>query len=412
MRSTVIAMLLGSLMLGSTPGFAQSAVKDDDKEYDVTIVFIGLMSFDLGEMKPGDPVTVIIPNLTNGAKLQSGNAEVPKHVTYLLADRKDMPAYDPINRDHVFEETKYPIDEFVYLPFNGFHVSIDDENDVAKRNDKLKYKAVDKTACGECPGPDDYTRNAANGDLCWLSSMKDVTEDEQKRDGDHFARHAASNLSAKKVAGRVVIRYGVLNSYVVGFPKQKPEAVKFDFLRGDKTVILTQALAQETHWTFHARGVPFVLNLQSIKPGGRNERVAFNPKFPDPTKPGTLTIVIGNTTADEAGPMETAGAPKDDIHYAAYYRFIKGNSDAAGPLPRVHLVDGKPAKCGAFVKFPILQTLLEAQIGEEEVLRMNARLLAARKANAKNASTHMNMDEDPNGEGAPGGLNCSGNRWP
>jgi hypothetical protein len=411
MRSTLVAVLLGSLMFSSTPGFAQSATKDDDKEYDVTIVFIGLMSFDLGEMKPEDPVTIVIPNLTNGAKLQSGGAEIPKHVTYLLADRKDMPEYDPVNRDHDFEETKYPSDEFIYLPFNGFHVSIDDENDVAKLNAKLKYD--DPKGCGECPI--DSSGKDINGRLCWMSSMKDVKESEQKRDGDHFARHAASNLSPKKVAGRVVIRYGALNSYVVGFPKSKPEAVKFDFLRDDKTVIFTQVLAQETHWTFRARGVPFVLNLQSIKPGDKNERVAFNPKFPDPTKPGNLTIVIGNTTADEAGPMETAVTPKDDMHYAAYYRFIKGNSDGAGPLPRVHMVDGKPAKCDAFVKFPILQTLLAAQIGEEEVLRVDARLLAERKANAKNAKdakSHRNMAEDLNGDGAPGGLNCSGNRWP
>jgi len=406
MRSTLVAVLLGSLLLWLTPGFAQSAIKEDDKEYDVTIVFIGLMSFDLGDMKPEDPVTVIIPNLTKGAKLQSGGAEIPKHVTYLLADRKDMAEYDPVNRDHVFEETKYPSDEFIYLPFNGFHVSIDDENDIAKLNAKLKYD--EPKGCGECPI--DSTDKDINGRLCWMSSMKDVKKSEQTRDGDHFARHAASNLSSKKVAGRVVIRYGALNSYVVGFPKSKPTAVKFDFLlEGGGTI--TQALAQETHWTFRARGVPFILNLQSIKPGDKNKRVAFSPKFPDPTKPGNLTIVIGNTTADEAGPMETDGAAKDDLHYAAYYRFIKGNTDGLGPLPRVHKVDGEPALCSKFVRFPILRTLLEAQIGEEEVLRVDARLRAARQANAKKPKSHM-MDDDPNGEGAPGGLNCSGNRWP
>jgi hypothetical protein len=412
MRKSLFSILIVSLLSIAMPSFAQTG--NDQRPYDVTVVFLGLVSFDLGDnYQPYDPITVIIPNLTKGAKLQKNTAKIPKHVSYLLADRDAMPESDPINRDYDFEETAHQSDNFVYLPFNGFHISVDDENDVAALNDRKLV--VDNSGCKKCPD-NDANGKSTNGKLCWLSAMQTVKENPQDRDEAHFSRRAPK-LTRDKVAGRIVLRYGTLAAYVVGFTGDsgRNEAPIFDFKRADNSLILYQALAQEVHWTFRAQGLPFVFNLESIKPGGANERVAFIPTFPDQDvrHPGKLTIIIGNTTPDEAGPLETQATPTADMHYAAYYRFIKKNTDGDGPLPTPEMDGGKFVTCTYNINDPILQTLLAEQIQHGTAIgSVMPRPLrfGAKKTKLPKAGHQMGMADGP--QPSPGGLNCAPNVWP
>jgi hypothetical protein len=380
MRTKTVLIFVLTLLSIALPSFAQNA--DDNREYDVTIAFIGLMSFDLGDAyKAGDPVTVIIPNLSKGAMLQGNTTHIPEHVSYLLADREVMSDSDPINSDFHFIETPHASDNFVYLPFNGFHISIDEENEIAALNAKLD---LDNTDCIRCPD-----KAGENGKFCWISSMKAVHKDKpQQRDDAYFARHDPP-LSKKEVAGRMILRYGTLKAYVVGHPSFKKAAI-FDF-EGSK---VSQALAQEVHWTFKARGVPFILNLASVKAGGSNQRVAFIPTLPaDRQKLGKLTIIIGNTMPKDAGPIATPATVDTDKHYAAYHRFIAKNPDGYGPLPEPH----QKAKdeidyCVMNLEEPILLKLLREAPKNRQVGKAN----------------HPTADTNP----APGGLNCSPTQWP
>lgn len=361
---------------------AQPQASPDTAEYDVTIVFIGLMTFDRGENpQAGDPVTVLIPDIPKDIKIGTGNPKfhIGHHIAYLLADIETMRDDDPLNDDYDFEDTPHPTDTFHYLPFRGYYISIDEENDVAVLNKPLEY---DNKGCGGCPvddpNGDGDTSDSTNGKLCWLSSMKVITKSAQKRDPGHFARRAPQ-LSSKKISGRMVLRYGKLNSYVI------EPAPKWDFIRADGTKF-TQALAQETHWTFRARGVPFVLNMNSIK--GGSQRVAFKPTFPAADKPGKLTLVIGHTMPADAGPAETVATPKKDEHYAAYYLFIEGNQ-GDGPIPEPQ---ASANNCKQFTRKPLLDKL----VAEAEAA----------------GRTHTNAFPLPPGNPAPGGLNCSANNWP
>ena len=408
MRKSSIPVLVLAVLFIALPLFAQTS--NEGRPYDVRIVFIGLMTFDMGDnYQRSDPITVIVPNLTKGAPL----LDVPKHVSYLLADRAALPASHPMNQYYNFQETPHQSDNFIYLPFNGFHISVDEENDVAALNGRLD---VDNKECKKCPDNKDE-----NGRICWLSSMEKVKQSLQERDEVHFARQAPP-LTRDEVTGRMVLRYGTLRSYVVGFPgdSDRNEAPIFDFKRSNGTTIFSQALAQETHWTFHARGIPFVLNLESINPGGPNERVAFMPTFPDQDMqhPGELTIIIGNTTPNEVGPLDNPATPTPDKHYAVYYRFIK-NTDGAGPLPAPEIADDKFVTCKNNINDPILLTLLAAQVkrgtaaASTKLKRVNWTTIKkdgkAKDAKAKGAPADQQMDmtRDP----APGGLNCTGIRW-
>ncbi len=372
-----IAVALLAVMV-AVPALPQTS--PDTDEYDVTIVFIGLMTFDRGETpKAGDPVTVLIPDIPKDITIGAQKSHIGHHIAYFLADIDTMTDKEPINDDYDFEDTPHPTDTFHYFPFRGVHISIDEENDVAALNKALAY---DNAGCGECPvddpNNDGNSDDSTNGKLCWLSSMTTVTNSAQKRDPVHFARRAPK-LSPKKIAARMVLRYGTLRSYVLN------PGTKFDFVRADSSKF-TQALAQETHWTFRARGLPFVLNLNGIK--GGSQRVAFRPSFPVTGQPGNLTIFIGHTTPSDAGPADTSATPKKDDHYAAYYRFIEGNK-GEGPIP---VPQAAANNCAKFKREPLLAKL----VAEAEAL----------------GRTHPNEFVLPPGNPAPGGLNCSSNNWP
>lgn len=412
MRSFCSALLVG-LMLMPMPALAED---DDTRTYDVSIVFIGLMTFDRGDAA-GDPVTVIIPNVSKETPVQ-GNHVIPAHVTYLLADRDAMRATDPINVHYEFEETPHLSDSFVYLPIDGVYISVDEENDVAALNRPLKY---DNDDCKICPGRNNGTND--NGKLCWLSGMSQTKEGKQVKDPAHFARHAPG-LSRKVIAGRMVIRYGDLNSYVVSLSARAPQ---FDFRRPNGSLIFARALAQETHWTFKARGLPFILNLDPIKPGGHSEQVAFMPTFDEAGQPGKLYIIIGNTMARDAGPLATPAKADIDQHYAIYYTFIDGNSDGLGALPTPSTdACGFVVNCTQFIYQPILSELVAAKsqglpmprgmkflnpkTGKPDDACTAAQMrVFARKQKAAAAHT---LAADHEARSAPGGLNCSGNQWP
>jgi len=417
-KPSIPALILAILFI-AIPLFAQTG--NGNRPYNVRIVFIGLMIFDMGDnYKPADPVTVIIPELANGASLQSNQALIPKHVSYLLADRDAMPESDQVNQYYDFQETPHKSDNFIYLPFDGFHISVDGKNDTAAINDRKLV--LDNNGCRRC-----QDNNGDNGKFCWLASIETVKEGKQERDDAHFASHVPV-LASKEVAGRLVIRYGALRSYVVGFPGNsgRNEATIFDFQRSGGTSILSQALAQETHWTFRASGLPFVLNLESIKPGRLNERVAFMPTFPDQDQRhlGELTIIIGNTPPSGVGPMENPATPTKDMHYAAYYRFIKRNLNGDGPLPSPEISGNDFVTCKSNIYDPILQTLLAGQV-RRSTAKASSEKRAPRLANAKDAKAKTAKAKDGNekdakaneqmpmdGQPAPGGLNCSGIRWP
>lgn len=379
MRTKYI-LSIALVVLLAVPSWTAQAQTPPPREYEVTIVFIGLMSMDLGDdPQPGDPVKVIIPDISKEKKLNGGTAHLPKHIAYVLADRSVMTT--ALNPSYSFKATKHPSDPFHYLPFRGYYLSVSSENDAASLNPPLSY---DNTGCEKCPKSADP---AETGKLCWLSSMKTVMESTKPKDKKHFATYQPE-LTKDVVAGRMVLPYGTLSAYVV-----RPGTV-WDFKLSSGTY--ATALAQETHWKFKARGVPFILDLKPFQ-GTKLMPIAFMPQFPaDPNQPGKLLIVIGHTIKDEAGPMQSAGTPKPDQHYAAYYRFIDRNPDGVGPLPQP---EDSSYNCQYFA-----ESLFRTLMGEDAVKPVTQ----AKDVHSGHDAALLGRGPDP----TPGGLNCSSNQWP
>ena len=336
--------------------------------YTVRIVFTGLMTY----LPEKNGVTVIVPNVAKGFdEIGDDKHAVHPHMAYILSTPEWMPPAHELNDDHDFEPSTGDPAKYHYVAVEGEYITLDDENDVALLNAPLTFNNDDlKKPCPTTPGE--------SSSLYWLSSMQRVHGGVvQAREDKYFDRRPKK----KDVLARAQLRYGNLEAHVI-----KPGYI-WDFRVPTASgpagpVLHTQATAEEVHWTFQARGVPFVLNLLSYKDDLR--RVAF-----EPDSNRQITIVIGHTPENETGPI--AGSVQGfDGHYSVYHRFKKANDPGLGPVPHLQNVDG--TKCAD-------QTVLHDRVWK--MIDPQTKFLVH--------SAHGNTFT---GEPSPSTLACSGNTWP
>lgn len=388
MRPFLVCLVAITLMIGTifisnsdaqTAGCVTTSSGDDTLEYDVTIVFTGLMTF--VPQSANKTATVIIPDVKTGnPDIGDDKHTIHNHFPYILARTDAMCKALPLNTNHPFRKTRFEPETYHFLELNGEQISVDDDNAITDTalNPPLDFTTNGTTATDQvCPDSSNV------GSLYWISSMKTVTGTAQTPDPDHFAKQPDRNL----IAGRVVLRQGKLTTHVI--KKSSPWEFRIPKNGGPLNPVKhTQALAQEVLWTFKARGVPFVLNLNSFD-GTSGRRVAF---VPDRTSK-KLTIIIGNTTFGDTGPIANPALQQRDDHYSVYYQSVNMNAHGDGPIP--HLVEDQ--QCKDYVFSP---TLEPAQTSS------NPTSLAA-----KPSSTHAHAMA-ATGQPAPSGLNCSPNQWP
>lgn len=353
---------------------------DDTLEYNVKIVFLGLMTFVPGP----NTATVIIPDVTDGhdEDLGNDNHSAHQHVPYILARKNAMCKELPINSKHRFHNTRFEPDTYHYLVLEGEQISIDDDNQLAV-NGPLAYTTNEPSSSTVvCP------EKETEGSLYWLSSLARVTTTTHEPDPDHFAKQPPEDL----IAARIVLREGSLRTRVI--EKSQPWEFRVPHPGGGMNAVThTQALAEEVEWNFRARGVPFILNLNSFD-GTEGRRVAFVPDRSAGN--GTLVIIIGNTTRGDTGPISGSGPEARDDHYSVYHQFIKGNTHGDGPIP--HLTDDSIPSCTAFVVPATLQTAMTTTT-------------TTQSAAATPEVSHAHAIA-VTGQAAPSGLNCSPDKWP
>ena len=390
MKRSALRLLILTMSLAVVGSGHTATVADSEKTYDVTIVFLGLMTWDLPDVKP-KVATVIIPDVSDGIdEIGNDKHKVHEHVAYVLADTRTMPRKHPLN-DHYFP----PADEegadnvkYHYLPLEGELISIDDDNAIVDRKD-LDY--VNK-GCRTDPCPTKDNKTA----LCWLSSMREVHDGTpQAKDEDNYFNRFPKQTT---IAGRMVLRHGDLKAHVVKNIETKTAPVWFfatpKKLGHENDAILPQALAQEVHWTFKAKGVPFVLNLLGFD--GESRRLAFVPQD------GKVLIVVGNTLPADTGPVaDPDGDVKRDLHYSVYHRFIKGNTDGVGRIP--HRATTGTVDCKDYVFDPVLMPNKDESL--VDILSHHASYTSNNKK-PKVVSTTTNGPQP-----SPGGLNCAANQW-
>lgn len=391
MKSTTIRLCIFTLVL-LLVAVVVTAQTTQPPDYDVRIVFLGLMNFDLSDSKA--PV-VIVPNVKNGFKHlgDMGDASDPihQHVAYVLAGLTEMPANDPLNRNYVFEAPDEGEDRYQYLELNGEQIAIDDDNGAAELNTVIKYNAEGCTT--KCPSRENHDH------LCWLSSLQEVRGDDSLTKNDKYFNRIPS---VKDVAARVPIRYGALDARVIGYGKPLTAPV-WAFAKPVKglsdPVPPMKALAQEVHWTFKAKGVPFVLNLLGFNGVGR--RLAFTPTFVPGDPRGSLLIVIANTIREDTGPVAVVAAAAKDPHYSVYHRFVANNDPGLGNIPQ-----RTDDSCTEFVYPPTLTAntqSLQQPVAESDAIHTHSN--APSNAGAPPAAPPSHP------QATPGGLNCTGSLW-
>lgn len=327
-------------------------------EFDVTIVFLGLMTFDLTDPKA---VSVYLPAIKQPVEVgdKPHDHDIPAHVAYILA-RKDSfdgsPTLEAPDEGH---------DVYGYLRVDGETITIPEDQIVPT---PLSFNS---DGCGECPTSADATR------LCWLSSMKKVHGTPQKKSSKYFAPTPDESL----IAAKVPITHGTLGTRVIKNGDGQAMVWAFETPGSSGEGKPGQALAQEVHWTFKAKGNQLALNLTPY--GSTTSRTVT---FKRVNGANMLTIIIGNTTEQDTGPVAVPSSEQEDEHYLIYHRFIE-NFNGIGPIP-----------------VPARRTCKDANALFAATLQPtpNGKLRSA-TASATGSST---------GHAAPGGLNCTPNTWP
>jgi hypothetical protein len=382
--STVVLMVLAL----TVPAIAQ------ELEYDVRVVFTGVMTF-----VPGDKqATVIIPILKNGGRFGDDDHLVDPHVAYVLASKKVMDEKLELNDDLAFEDANFDADHYHYVTFDGDAVSLDEENDVAALNSPLSYRVDGVDPCPVYDGSDPEK----HASLFWVPGFARVRADASlKREEKYFERHP----KRKDVSARMIMRYGKLQAHVIspGEIWEFRTPIKRNQTAIGKTIV--QAAAEEVHWTFRARGNPFVLNLLSFE--GTSRRIAFTP----PTS-GELEIYIGQTMHADTGPVTAGDVQPRDEHYSAHHRLVAGNPGGKGQIPHDTGTTCKD-KGDAYVK-----GLWERQIKVlTDAVASAAPAAVSMPAPMTSSMMHGNdrsarPSTPSDGNPAPSGLNCIPTIWP
>ena len=350
----------------SEPGGTRGTIvrsEEPDDELDVTIVFLGLMTFDLTDPSA---VNVYVPAINRTITAGDDNHPVDPHVAYLLA------AKDSFDTPESLVEPDEGYDVYRYLRIDGETVTIPADQVVPAR---LTFNAE---GCAECPTSVDFAR------LCWLSSMAEVRGGPQKKSPTHFAGTPDKNV----IAAIVPITHGSLGARVIR--NADGEATVWEFARPGSAIRGNpiKALAQEVHWTFKAKGTGFALDLTPF--GSTSLRtVRFKPD-----KNNRVFVVIGNTMHQDTGPVAVPSSPDRDEHYSIYHLFVADNPNGLGRIP----VPGERRCRGAGGLFAA--ALQPTPNGASRQTGSHVHTSASSPVTTRAAKA------------APGGLNCTPNQWP
>lgn len=333
-----------------------------EAQFDVTIVFLGLMTFDLTDR---NAVAVYLPAVKQPVKVGEDNHEVDPHVAYLLADKTSFDTTETLVPPHGGH------DVYSYLPVDGETITIPDGQIISPPFN------LETSECGECPTKADAER------LCWLSGMREVHGSMPAKSAQHFAPTPDKNV----IAAKVPITHGTLGARVIRNKDGKAEIWKFAKPGGGSDGKPFKALAQEVHWTFRAKGPALEVDLTSTPATGTpsTRKAKFKPVG------GKVLIVIGNTMHHDTGPVYTPSMEKKDEHYSIYHQFIAGNTKGLGRIPHP---TGR--KC------------------EDASGLFDATLQPTPNGEPISASTTGGHEHatDTAGNRAPSGLNCTPNTWP
>jgi hypothetical protein len=343
-----------------------------DPVYDVDIVFMGLMTFQLGAKS----ATIVIPNVNAG---RNGIGDPPvhdidKHKAYVLANVANIDSSNTFMTGS--PSVTHGETTFRFVQLNGEQISLDDGNDVwdPGLNSPLDYWTNDDGQ--PCPTA------ATQTSMHWLSSLSKVVGTMQTPDAKHFVHRPSVN----DVIGRLNLYYGSLAAHVL----KGSHIHDFHIVNQPGPGNVSQAFAQEIHWTFKARSIPFGLNLLSFD-GTSARHLAFKPDANN-----SLVLVVGNTMQDDIGALPSnLTLPPTDPHYSIYYEFVSGNSALKGPIP--HLAQ----KCAD-------QTVLF-----DRTLKLaSAPPVPPAPPLPQPHGSARSSPPPPLILPAPGGLNCGPDNWP
>lgn len=279
-------------------------------DFEVAVTFTGLMmivpdGFDVqkplkvmkaDEHKPV-PWTVLIPN----ARRVDPNLQLPvdnpghihPHTPFLGVD----PQYLCQESTATQKDTWCP--KYTYHELDGVDVQWDTS---ANALSGAPQYSMTYTGDGVCPTEGDKSS------LHWIPSLSAVGFENHE-----FApQYVTSGPASKQIAGRTRIEGGALSACVTSDAK-----MNFRVKRGDTPGPVTQALAEETHYTFRGRGKTFTIKLQPFG-GGQPRTVVLAPVN------GRIELTVGNVPSDfipptgEPGEVEAA-----DAHFGVYYRFLQ-----------------------------------------------------------------------------------------
>lgn len=332
-----------------------------EAEFDVTIVFLGLMTFDLTDR---NAVDVYLPAVKQPVKVGEDDHIVDPHVAYLLADKNSFDTTETLVPPYGGH------DVYSYLPVDGETITIPDGQVVST---PLSFN---DDGCGECPTSADATR------LCWLSGMREVHGSVPAKSTRHFAATPDKDV----IAAKVPVTHGMLGARVIRNKAGKAGIWKFAKPGGGADGKPFKALAQEVHWSFKAKGSALELDLTSTPATGTPSirKVKFKPVA------NKVLIVIGNTMHHDTGPVYTVAKEQKDEHYSIYHQFIAGNTKGLGRIP--HPTGRKCADASGMFDATLQPT-----------------------PNGIPVSTTTGGHEHSAGtagKAAPSALNCTPNTWP
>jgi hypothetical protein len=309
MRNTVLVLftLCFTLHLFAAAGNPPSPCKlTSDGDFEATIVFTGIQTFQMPQTSD-DPMVVIMPSEKyKRDDLGAEKRDVPAHVPYLLADNTTMSKTN--NPGIYFIKAHHEPATYHYIEFVGEQIVIDEQNALPDVNKRLCYSIA-----GTDPCPDSTTATS----LRWIPSLGRVNGVTAfKKNVERFKPEP----DLDQVAARITLRYGALDAHVTDARQWV-----FKVNKDDTSPKGPQAMAQEVHYRFRARGTQLVLHLIGFK--GSYRRLTLTPQG------GKVLLIVGNAMREDTGPIQNVASMKDDPHFLLYYTFAENDPHVTGRLP-------------------------------------------------------------------------------
>ena len=306
-------------------------------EFEVAVTFTGLMMIvpdgldvhkPLAVMKAEDhrpvPWTVLIPNARRvdpGLQLPAdAPGHIHPHTPFLGAD----PQYVCEESTATLRDTWCPM--YSYFELDGVDVQWDTS---ASALSGAPQYSMGYSGDGVCP------TDADKDSLHWVPSLSAVGF----ADHEFAPAYVDANPASKLIAGRTRIEGGTFSACVTSTAR-----MNFRVRRGDTPGPVTQALAEETHYTFRGRGKTFTIQLQPFG-GGPARTVVLAPVN------GRIELTVGNVPNDFIPPTgELGDVEAADAHFGVYFRFLQNVKRRIIPHQIPPACDFEP--CDRFISRP------------------------------------------------------------